>query len=313
MSDSYKCQSLNRKYAKLPGRPKTKLKILILTYYANDTYGNEIRQLTWANKQKYANSHGYDIIDAGMVPEFVSKINDEKSKMHNYFFYKYLTMLEVFKGSLGNNKSYDYIFWADPDALFLNHSKRIEDIIDERYDVIVTTGPPSHPQWGLVVNTGAFIVKNSELGKLFLGDVVFMSQNHCGEFLVTYPAASEALNGWLQVCNADGAYWLSDAGMVQALLSFTEAEYKCFIKKTWMRAFNSEFPWYGEGDLAVHFPGRGINDKKKLLRAFLQFTNFKNGTLKKGYEQILKSDKCLTSDLAELDFIFDPHNPICTS
>lgn len=231
--------------------------------------------------------------------------------MHNFFFYKYLAALEAFKGTI-SAKKYDYVFWVDPDSMFLNYSKRIEDIIDERFDVIVTVGPPKHPQWSLVVNTGSFIVKNSEFGQRFLEDVLYMSQNHCGEFLLENPEAGEPINGWLQVCNADGAYWLNDQGIVQALFSFKKAEYKCHIKKTWMRAFNAEFPWYGEGDLVVHFPGRGLEDKKRLVKAFEHHTNFENGKLKKRYDEVLKNDSSMTSDLCELEAIYEEHNRVCS-
>lgn len=310
MSEKAAAQSLNYKYSKLQGRPKRRLKIAILTYYSNDRYGNELRQLTWQNKQKYAAEHGYDIFDINSIPTMTSRIVEEREKMHNFFFYKYLAVSEAFKGTL-SNKHYDYVIWNDPDSIYLNYAKRYEDIIDERFDVIVTTGPPSHPQWGLVVNTGGFIVKNSEFGHKFLEDVLYMSQNHCGEFLLENPSAGEPLNGWLQVCTADGAYWLSDQGIVQALFSFKRADYKCHIKKTWMRAFNSEFPWYGEGDLAIHFPGRGLEEKRRLIKAFEHNTNFSTGKLKPGHDESLKSDKCLTSDLVELEQAYLIHNSVC--
>jgi len=312
ISDKAATSRLNFKYSRLPGRPKHKLKIALLTYYSGDRYGNELRQLTWSNKQKYAAKHGYDIFDINSIPSVAARVTDEREKMHNFFFYKYLAAAEAFKGTI-SNKRYDYIVWTDPDALFLNFSKRLEDIIDERFDVQVTTGPPSHPQWGMIVNTGSFIVKNSLFGNKFLDDVLYMSQTHCGEFLLENPGAGEPLNGWLQVCNADGAYWLNDQGIVQALFTFKKADYKCRIKKTWMRAFNSEFPWYGQGDLAVHFPGRGLEDKKRLIKAFEHHSNVSTGKLKKGYDEILKSDACLTADLIQLEDNYEQHNPVCAN
>lgn len=312
VNDSASSKKLNYKYSRLPGRPKRKLKIALLTYYSNDKYGNELRQLTWSNKQKYAATHGYDIYDINSDPTLSARVVEEREKMHNFFFYKYLSISETFKGSLGGKK-YDYALWTDPDAIFLNHSKRIEDLIDERFDVIVTTGPPKHPQWGMVVNAGSFIVKNSDFSARFLDDVLEMSQNHCGEFLLENPGAAEPINGWLQVCNADGAYWLSDQGILQALFTFKGSDYKCHFKKTWMRAFNSEFPWYGEGDLAVHFPGRGLEDKKRLIKAFEHHVNLQNGKLKKGHDEVLKGDKSLTGDLIQLEETFDKYNLLCNA
>lgn len=312
LSDNARSRKRNYKYSQLPGRPKKKLKIAILTYYSNDRYGNELRQLTWTNKQKYAADHGYDVFDINSIPSMAARLVEEREKMHNFFFYKYLAIAEAFKG-LMSSKRYDYVVWSDPDAIYLNYSKRYEDIIDERFDVIVTTGPPNHPQWGLVVNTGGFIVKNSEFGARFLEEVLYMSQNHCGEFLLENPEAGSPLNGWLQVCGADGAYWLSDQGIIQALFSFKKSDYKCHIKKTWMRAFNSEFPWYGQGDLAVHFPGRGLEEKKKLIKAFVHHLDVSTGKLRKGVDESLKSDHSLTADLIQLEQKYQQHNSVCAN
>lgn len=303
---------LNYKYSKLPGRPKGQRRIAILTYYSNDAYGTDLRKLTWPNKQKYASAHGYDIYDINSIPDLAARIQDQKSNMHNYFFYKYLSISDAIQGKFNNGKKYDYIIWNDPDALFLNHSRRYEDIIDERFDVTFTTGPPSHPQWGLIVNTGGFIVKNSEFSKGFLEDVLQMSRQHCGEFILENPSAGSALNGWLQVCNSDGGYWLGDQGIVQALFSFKPAEYKCHFKKTWFRAFNSEFPWYGEGDLAVHFPGRALKEKKRLIKALCKFTNFSTGKISKKAIDLIKHETCLTSDLDTIERLYDSQNPTCS-
>lgn len=303
---------INYKFSKLPGRPKGKRRIAILTYYSSDSYGTELRKLTWPNKQKYAAEHGYDIYDINSIPDLSSRIQEQKSSMNNFFFYKYMSMAEALQGKFNNGRKYDYLVWNDADSLFLNHSRRFEDIIDERFDVTVTTGPPSHPQWGLVANTGSFIVKNSDFTKQFLAEALEMSKTHCGEFIVDNPTAGQAFNGWLQVCSADGGYWLGDQGIMQALFSFKPQEYKCHFKKTWFRTFNSEFPWYGQGDLSVHFPGRSLHEKKKLIKAFSKYTNFATGKIDKKAIDLIKSERCLTSDLIQIEKLYDIHNPVCT-
>lgn len=299
-------------YSSLPGRPKKTPKIAIVTHYSPDAYGQELRKMTWGNKKKYADAHGYDIYDAEVNTVIKSKLDGAREKMRNFYYFKYLAVQELLNGGdATNGKQYDWVVWTDADSIFLNHGKRFEDIIDERFDVIVTAGPPDNPTWTGVVNAGSFLVKNTEFSQTFLEDVIQMSQNHCGEFVIEYPEAGTAVNGWLQTCNPDGGYWLSDQGILIALYTFKPAEYKCHFKKMWFRAFSSEFPWYGPGDLAVHFPGRSMDDRRRLIKAFAKFTDFRSGAVEYKYTDLLDPDDSITSDLVELESFYKEMNPTC--
>lgn len=301
-------------YSKLPGRPKSPPRIAIVTHFSNDAYGQELRRITWANKKKYAEKRGYDIYDAESNPQIKAKIIASKEKMHNFYYFKYIAMQEVLAGGdATKGKQYDWVVWQDADSLFLNYGKKYEDIIDDRFDVIVTAGPPDNPTWKGVVNAGSFIVKNSDFGATFLEDVIQMSQNHCGEFIIEYPDAGTPVNGWLHTCNPDGGYWLSDQGILIALYTFKGPEYKCHFKKTWFRAFSSEFPWYGPGDLVVHFPGRSMDDRRKLIKAFTKFTDFRTGNVEYKFTDVLDPDDSITSDLVDLEEFYKEMNPTCAS
>jgi hypothetical protein len=299
-------------YSSLPGRPRAPQRIAIVTHYSPDGYGQELRRLTWGNKKKYAQARGYDIYDAETNPVIKAKLGSVREKMHNFYFFKYLAVQELLGGGEATGgKQYDWVVWVDADAIFLNFGKRFEDIIDERFDVIVTAGPPDNPTWNGVVNAGSFMVRNSEFSQTFLEDVMSMSQSHCGEFVIEYPEAGTAVNGWLQVCNPDGGYWLSDQGILIALYMFKPAEYRCHFKKLWFRAFSSEFPWYGPGDLAVHFPGRSMEDRRRLIKAFTKFSDFKTGAVEYKFTDILDPDDSITSDLVELEDFYKEVNPTC--
>lgn len=299
-------------YSRLPGRPKTHLNIAIVTHYSSDNYGQELRRATWSNKKKYAEAHGYDIYDAEANSKIKAKIDAAKDNMKNRYYFKYIALHEVLAGGdATNNKRYDWVIWQDADAIFLNYGKRFEDVIDERFDIIVTAGPPNNPTWKNIVDAGSFLVKNSDFGTTFLEDVLQMSQNHCGGFVIEHPEAGNALNGWLHVCNSDGEYWLSDQGIIIALYMYKPEGYRCHFKKTWFRAFSSQFPWYGPGDLVVHFPGRSVEDRRKLIKAFGKFTNFHNGVVELRYTDLLDSDDSITSDLVELEELYKESNPTC--
>lgn len=299
-------------YSRLPGRPKTKLNIAIVTHFSNDQYGQELRRLTWNNKKKYAEKRGYDIYDAEANPVIKAKMEAAKSKMSNFYYFKFIAVQEVLAGGdATKGKQYDWVVWQDADSLFINYGKKYEDLVDERFDVIVTAGPPDNPTWKNVVNAGSFIVRNSEFGQTFLEDVLQMSSNHCGEFLIEYPEAGSPVNGWLHVCNSDGSYWLSDQGILIALYLFKGPEYRCHFKKTWFRAFSSEFPWYGPGDLVVHFPGRSMDDRRKLIKAFTKFTDFRTGAIDYKFTDVLDPDDSITSDLLDLEELYKVLNPTC--
>lgn len=304
--------STNYKYSMLPGRPKRKLRIAVVTHHSGDAYGYELNKLTQANKQKYCDLHGYDLYDANAVHAIAQKIAEDKPSMRNFYFFKYRAMFEVLQGGEATGgKEYDWVVWSDADSIYLNMGKRYEEIIDERFDAVVTIGAPDHPQWRDIVNAGSLMIKNTEWGQQFLDDILHMSKFPCQEFLEQYPEARTPINGWLQVCSQEGHYWLSDQGILQALFTFREAHYKCHVKKTWFRVMNSEFPWYGDGDMVVHFPGRQLDDRKKLIKAFFKYANFKNGKVNRKRTDLLDTDEAMTNDLVRLEELYADINPTC--
>lgn len=303
-------------YSKLPGRPKTSQRIAIASFLSNDDYGRSLKEATWKNKLAYCQRHGYDLYDVEKIPHIKAEIERMKGQMtHNWFFFKYLALYMILKGNQQeeNQKQYDWVVWQDADSIYLNHGKRFEDIVDTRFDVILTVGPPDHQHWGNIVNAGSFIVRNSPFGLRFLEDVLKMSSQPCKLFVDLHPLASTPVNEWLSVCNQDSSYWLSDQGILIALYMYAPPEYRCHIKKTWFRAFNSEFPWYDSGDLAVHFPGKSIHERKMLINSFIKFSNFANGYVDRGRTLSLKHEPSLTSDLRVLEEIFRHKNPICAA
>jgi len=302
----------NYRYSQLPGRPSKRLRIAVVTHHSADAYGYQLDKLTHANKKKYCDLHGYDLYDANAVKAISSKIAEEKASMRNFYFFKYRAMMEVLQGGEATGgKEYDWVVWSDADSIYLNMGKRYEDIIDERFDSIVTVGAPDHPQWRDIVNAGSLMIRNSEWGLQFLDDILQLSKANCNEFLQAYPEARTPINGWMQVCSPEGHFWLSDQGILQALFTFRESHYKCHVKKTWFRVMNSEFPWYNDGDLVVHFPGRQLDERKKIIKAFFKYANFKNGKVNRQYTDLLDIDEAMTNDLVKIEELYEDVNPTC--
>jgi len=92
----------------------------------------------------------------------------EYCERHNYTFYNYTSMEEKWSPEwskiiycLKHLKQHDWIFWSDVDAMITNYNFKIESILDETVDIIV-----SNDIGGM--NTGSFLIKNSEWSYNFL-------------------------------------------------------------------------------------------------------------------------------------------------
>lgn len=248
-------------------------RIAIVTSY----YGKaDFRSLTHRNFADYSRRHGYDLIVVEDVfPGIVDKLPDSHDALATL---KYTALQHCLLGpSQLNYTVYDYAMWADADTLFLNHRTSISAIVDSRFDVTVSTGMPDDLEYGWLVDSRHMIFKNSANSHEILRDLIKLARENCGQFLVDHPGAGHALNGWLHVCNTDGMFWNSDAGMLVALYSFRPADYRCRFKKVHHRIMNSQFPGYEDGDLAVAFPDHMIGSRKRLIQEFLACTDFGKG------------------------------------
>ena len=69
---------------------------------------------------------------------------------------------------LNNIPNYDYVIWIDSDAFFRYDAKPITDVIEEykQYDIIFSSDKYTNKNTS--VNSGIFIVKNTEFSKNFL-------------------------------------------------------------------------------------------------------------------------------------------------
>jgi hypothetical protein len=168
--------------------------------------------------------------------------------------------------------------------MFLNHSKSLQDAgaFDDQFDFIVTVGHPMDWHWGKLVNTGHFLAKSTPWTRRFLDEMWSLlpgAGKSCPSRI--YPL----MNGWLDGCSGDGtgmSFWLGDQGVFHATArsSLIPTDHLCHIKWVNMRDMNSEVPWYDDGDLVVHLPGRGNSERHKVFEAFNQRTDFDTGVVK---------------------------------
>lgn len=125
-------------------------KIVLCQYWTrNLSYG----EFTYKINEKYCNDKGY-IYHVEMDTQKIK----EGIKDRAYTWYKPILIKDVLE-----QYNPDYVLFMDADAIVCDYSYKIEEFIDENYDIICTNdyGPSK-------INAGVFIMKNNEWVKNFL-------------------------------------------------------------------------------------------------------------------------------------------------
>lgn len=265
---------------------KKQSNIAIVTYFAPGTqYESILEPIVIENKRTYAKTNGYDFIN---VFDHEDLILDYKEHGNIHFFkashYYKLRLIPL----LLRKYEYQWIMWSDGDAIFLNHSLKLEPHLDNNYDLIFTSNSPNAQKWSQIINTGHFFVKNSPWSIKFMYQAYGLSFANCFEYL----EGKAPINGWLNMCESREKFLLADQRILQYYVSYTPRNvYGCHFKHLPFHKFNSEFPWYQEGDLVVHFPGRPVDDKAKLIKLMIQSCHYGNGSIDYKKAPQLQPDK----------------------
>lgn len=249
-------QSLKRKVQ------RRKLQIGIVTVFGD--FGDLVK----GNLEAYAVRYNYTLfIGDDMSFEDQSLVTDNNGL-------KYQVIQRVLK----ENTLLDWIFFSAPDSLILNHSVRLERILDDRFHFIL----PLSPKDGFkdLAQTDHFFVRNTPQGRKIIDDLVHMSTRNCGHFLLEYPASSYAIDGWLHVCENDGNFWSGDIGLLLALYLYREAEYRCCFKRIGERMFSARFPRYAPGDFVLGFREEAdLITRRTLLKGALKYADIERGLI----------------------------------
>lgn len=194
------------------------MKVLVVSTYDNRCHkGNsfkEIQDIVGPIIKEYCETHKYDCI----VQEW-----QDSSKGAPWGKIKY---------TIDNISKYDWVWTMDIDTMIMNHSIKIEDIINDDYCVMLSSLDGSIDG----INTGSMFYKNDEKTIKFLNDI--------------YDQKEFYWNG----------YWEQDA--IIKLLKINP-EYRQITQICNHRKFNSHFHFdfhpekhnYKSGDLLVHLCG----------------------------------------------------------
>ncbi|EME27322.1 hypothetical protein Gasu2_37240 [Galdieria sulphuraria] len=154
----------------------------ILQMFDGIWFFQKMGNVTLRNKQRYASRHGYDMIihspyeTTGLWEETSCKDKSSteivKRGNHCYKPQKDFTLdrraatfgkIKLALAACVGRPNY-WLLWSDADALIVNQSIPLEDIIDNDYDIILTE------DW-LMINAGVFLLKCSPWNIQFLNKV----------------------------------------------------------------------------------------------------------------------------------------------
>lgn len=200
-------------------------------------------------KEKYCAKHGYDCLKYKTRPLIPANRQDNWGRI---------------QGILYHLKNYDWLFYLDTDLLLLNHDIKVEDYIDDKYNLIA--GPLPHE--GHIMTSG-MLIKNCEWSFEFFLDLYAQTQ-----FIQEPYFSAPGLNNATGTPCTGGSYFEQSAFHY---LYDTEQKYFEKIKLVPRDWFNSEIGKYKSGDFLIHFPGQ--HTKLKLMNAMLQF----------GYDHVLSN------------------------
>jgi mannan polymerase II complex MNN10 subunit len=197
--------------------------IAVVSLAAGDQY-REAVHLGIENKKQYCKQHGYDFICEETSLDTSRPIAWSKIKLIQ---------------KVMENPKYNWVFWTDADALIMNLAIPLEELIDERYDLIISKDFNN-------INTGHFLIKNSDWSQDFLKRVY--SHVNC----------------------IHGPWWEQ-----HAVIGELQDKYHAPFVKMIPQRFMNSYPFetaryltgtYQRGDFVVHFAGvRGLDNLESLM------------------------------------------------
>ena len=127
---------------------KKKNKILFITY--DNRYQEEYVIIHNYNINKYAEKYDYEY-------KFYNRCNQ------NVYWCKIFMVLEALEKNI-----YDYVIWLDSDTIIKNFDIDIGNILN-MFSSDIFIGSDNNSRYN-IINSGVFVIKNSEKGKQFLND-----------------------------------------------------------------------------------------------------------------------------------------------
>jgi hypothetical protein len=214
-------------------------------YTQNVPYGNFSEEIN----KKYCEEKGYSYI--------VEKNNE---KLREWSEDRAFTWIKPkFITSILETKEFDYVLFLDIDAIISNFDQKIEEFIDEKYDMVASEDYSSHS----LMNAGVLLIKNSDWSLDFMKDWW-----NCGYYLKGSDVPE--LGGFGEMGCYKNALWHD-----QTCLTYLckRADRKNHIKIISNRSFN----WkdYDDNNFIFHAFAYGNIRNRKIDTAYYKLFNIK--------------------------------------
>jgi len=217
--------------------------IAVATLY-NQFYTEIAEYTTIGNLQLYCKHHDYKL---------VCKTEDLPSTRVIYFE-KIKMMIDILK-----DDTIEWVWWIDCDALVTNFNIKLETIIDNNYDVVISSDFNG-------INTGSFLVKNSVKGRTWLETIYSL------RFVPRYinhkwPEQSAVM---------ETAHLYTDMMKIVPQKTFNSYKYSFYLpdKNLWIDRLNTNGDWT-PGDFVIHFPGMANMLRIRYIKIFSEMSVIK--------------------------------------
>lgn len=196
------------------------------------------------NLEPYCNLHGYKIICK----------NTDLPGDRSIYFEKIKIMRDAMEDS-----SIEWIWWLDCDAIVTNYHIKLDSIIDNQYDIIISS------DWN-GINCGSFLVKNSNRGKAWL-DMIYSFRDVPRYKNHQWPE---------QAVMMETAHLYTDIMKVVPQKTLNSYYYSLYMPEEhlWRDRLNTNGNWT-VGDFVIHFPGMPNITRMEYIKIFLQLSVLK--------------------------------------
>jgi glycosyltransferase involved in cell wall biosynthesis len=196
----------------------------------------DLADLTWANKEKYAEKHGYLAV--------AKTDNFSTEQVH---FDKFVHILDV----MNKHPDVDWVWWLDNDAMITNFDIRAEDLVDNEYHVIMPTDIAA-------LNTGSFLVRNSTKAREWL------------EFLLSKKKEYKNDNKWFeQQAVIDFYPKFQELFKIVPQQWLNSYDYNMYGVEG-IDLLGQDGQWY-PGDFVIHWPGLQNEVRVQLAKHYQQY------------------------------------------
>lgn len=220
------------------------MKVLVSSAYNNYChYGppfSDLAKISSPVIEDYCKSNNYDFI--------IKSLTEEEEMDRNASWWKLVNIAE-------NLEKYDWGWSIDIDGLIMNHNIKIEDIIDNKYDILVAARDGKVEN----INGGSILYKNSYWTNLFLKKML-----DCEEFRMKgFWEQSTLIKYWNEnIMDCQNHIKLVNHRLINSF-------YHCWFKEQNFKM----------GDLFVHFVGSNNDYRYDTMKKFEKFIIRKDNSL----------------------------------